>query len=258
MCVLRGAVAAAKLERSLHRIGRYRIHALHTGEGTPLVLLHGLSGSARWWRNNVPALAQHFRAHTPDLVGFGHSRNWGAQPSVPQMAEVLEQWLDINEIERAHLIGHSMGGQIAIHIAARWPTRVDKLVLVSAAGIPRDLTLTAVARLIAEIAPPRSWGKPAFLPTVAADALRAGPRSLLGAAHFLLRDDVRPLLPHIQASTLLVWGGLDPLTPVAAGEYMAAHIARARLIVFDHAAHMPMVDAPERFNREILQFLQDA
>jgi pimeloyl-ACP methyl ester carboxylesterase len=231
---------------------------MHTGEGPPLVLLHGLSGSARWWRHNVPALAEHFRTHTPDLVGFGHSRTWAAQPSMPQMAELLAQWLEINEIERAHLIGHSMGGQIAIHIAAQWPARVDKLVLVSAAGIPREMTASKVARFIAEIMPPRGWGKPAFLPTVAADALRAGPRSLLGAAHLLLRDDVRPLLARIQAPTLLVWGRLDPLTPVATGEYMAEHIANSRLLTFDDAAHMPMVDAAQRFNQEVLQFLLDA
>jgi pimeloyl-ACP methyl ester carboxylesterase len=248
-------VAADRLERSLHRVGRYRIHAFHTGEGNALILLHGLSGSARWWRNNVPALAEHFRTHTPDLVGFGHSRTWAAQPSIPMMAELLQQWLDINEIERAHIIGHSMGGQIAIHIAAKWPDRVNKLVLVSAAGIPRELSVGAFTRLVAEIVPPRSWGKPTFLPRIAADALRAGPRSLLGAAHLLLRDDVRPLLAHIRAPSLLIWGRFDPLTPLATGEYLAQHIADSRLVVFENAAHMPMVDAPQRFNQEVLQFL---
>jgi pimeloyl-ACP methyl ester carboxylesterase len=250
------AVAAATPERSLHRIGRYRIHALHTGAGSALVLLHGLSGSARWWRHNVPALAEHFRTHAPDLVGFGQSRSWTTRPSIPEMAELFEQWLDMNEIERTHLIGHSMGGQIAIHMAAKWPGRINRLVLVSAAGIPREMSLTAVTRFLAEIVPPRGWGKATFLPTVAADALRAGPRSLLSATSSLLQDDVRPLLPRISAPTLLVWGRLDPLTPLAHGEYMRDHIAESRLLVFDDAAHMPMVDAPERFNREVIAFLR--
>lgn len=249
-------MAAARPERTLHRIGRYRIHALHSGAGDALVLLHGLSGSARWWRHNVPALAQHFRTHAPDLVGFGYSRSWAAQPSIAAMAELIERWLDINHIQHAHLVGHSMGGQIAIHLAARWPARVDKLVLVSAAGIPRAISLSAVTRFLAEIVPPRRWGRPAFLPTVAADALRAGPRSLLSATQLLLRDDVRMLLPQIQAPTLLVWGRLDPLTPLAHGEYMHARISGSRLIVFENAAHMPMVDAPERFNHEVLDFLR--
>jgi pimeloyl-ACP methyl ester carboxylesterase len=246
------------LERSLERIDRYRIHALHTGEGDDLVLLHGLSGSARWWRNNVPALSQHFRTHTPDLVGFGRSKAWVAQPSIPQMARVVERWMDARSIERAHLIGHSMGGQIAIHIAAKSPHRIPKLVLVSAAGIPRHITMSAFARLIAEVVPPRRWGNPAFLPTVARDALRAGPRAMFGATSLLLRDDVRPLLGLIAAPTLLIWGKLDPLTPYLHGEFMADHIPNARLIAYDDAAHMPMVDCADRFNREVLAFLRDA
>lgn len=249
------AVAAAAPERSLHRIGRYRIHALHTGSGRALVLLHGLSGSARWWRHNVPALAEYFRTHTPDLVGFGQSRSWAAQPSIPEMADLLTQWLELNGIERTHLIGHSMGGQIALHIASQWPQRIDRLVLVSSAGIPRQLSLTAATRFLAEIVPPRRWGRPTFLPTVAADALRAGPRSLLSSASLLLRDDVRPILPRISAPTLLVWGRLDPLTPLAHGEYLHTHIEGSQLLVFDHAAHMPMVDEPERFNQEVVRFL---
>jgi pimeloyl-ACP methyl ester carboxylesterase len=248
-------MAATGAERTLTRIGRYRIHALHTGSGRALVLLHGLSGSSGWWRYNVPALAEHFRTHTPDLVGFGRSRGWLAQPTIPQMAELLWQWLDELKIERAHLIGHSMGGQIAIHMATMQPARVDRLVLVSAAGIPRQLSLVATARFIAEVVPPKRWGSPAFLPSIAADALRAGPRALLSATNYLLRDDVRPLLPQIASPTLLVWGRLDPMTPLAQGEEMARLIPGAQLMVFDDAAHMPMVDRPERFNREVLQFL---
>lgn len=248
-------MAAAKFERSLHRIGRYRIHALHCGAGAPLVLLHGLSGSSRWWRHNIPAFAERFRAHSPDLIGFGRSRTWVAQPSIAEMAEIVQQWLDINQIERTHLIGHSMGGQIAIHLAAHAPQRVQRLVLVSSAGVPRDLSFTALTRFVAEIIPPRAWGVPSFLPTIAADALRMGPRVFVSATNHLLRDDVRPLLARIQAPTLLIWGRLDPLTPISHGQIMAQHIKQSRLVVFDDAAHMPMVDQPARFNEETLRFL---
>ena len=249
-------MASHSLERSLHRFGRYRIHALHSGAGEALVLLHGLSGSARWWRHNVPAFAEHFRTHTPDLIGFGRSRAWVAQPSIAEMALVLEQWLDINEITQAHFIGHSMGGQIALHLAARAPARVRRLVLVSAAGIPRALNASELTRFLAEIMPPRAWGTPAFLPTIALDALRMGPRVFLSATRQLLHDDVRPLLPLITAPTLLIWGSFDVLTPLAHGEQMRAAIPHAQLIVFEGAAHMPMIDQPERFNDAVLQFLR--
>jgi pimeloyl-ACP methyl ester carboxylesterase len=248
-------VVVATPERSIERIGRYRIHALHTGTGDDLVLLHGLSGSSGWWRHNVPAFAAHYRTHTPDLVGFGRSKAWVAQPTIPDMAHILEQWMDAKNIRQIHLIGHSMGGQVAIHLATKIPDRIRKLVLVSSAGIPRHLKMTSLMRLLAEVVPPRRWGNPSFLPTIARDVLRAGPRAVLGATTLLLRDDVRPLLPLIQTPTLLIWGKLDPLTPFVHGEFMAQHIPGARLIAFDDAAHMPMVDRPERFNREVLDFL---
>lgn len=250
------AVAAASPERSQTRVGRYRIHALHTGTGADLVLLHGLSGSSGWWRYNIPAFAEHFRTHTPDLVGFGRSRSWVAQPSIPEMASLMLDWLEANDIARPHLIGHSMGGQIAIHLAAKHPDRINRLVLVSAAGIPRALSVVAAARFLAEIVPPKRWGSPGFLPSIAADALRAGPRALLTSTNYVLRDDVRPLLPRISAPTLLVWGKLDPMTPFANGEKMAQLIPHAKLIAFDDAAHMPMVDRPQRFNDEVLAFLR--
>jgi pimeloyl-ACP methyl ester carboxylesterase len=240
------------------QVGDYRIHALHTGTGDALLLLHGLSGSAGWWRHNVPAFAQHFRTHTPDLVGFGRSRGRIVQPSIADMARIVETWLDLQQIERTHLIGHSMGGQIAIHLATQSPQRIRNLVLVAAAGIPRALSMTAAARFIAELVPPRRWGNPAFLPTIAADALRAGPRALLRATSYILRDDVRPLLSKISAPVLLVWGRHDPMTPLTQGEYMAQHIPGARWLVFDDAAHMPMVDQPARFNEQVLQFLLNA
>lgn len=249
-------VVTARLERSVHRIGRYRIHALHSGTGDALVLLHGLSGSSRWWSHNVPAFAENFRTHTPDLVGFGRSRGWVAQPSIEEMSVILEKWLDINDIEHTHLIGHSMGGQIAIHLAARSPARIRRLVLVGAAGIPRELSFSALTRFIAEIIPPKAWGAPSFLPTVAADALRAGPRVFLAATNHLMRDDVRPLLPRITTPTVLIWGKLDPLTPFVHGQFMAEHIPNARLIAFADAAHMPMIDQPARFNEEVLRFLK--
>ncbi len=256
----RGVVRKSALiaERSLTHLGNYRVHALHAGTGAPLVLLHGLAASSRWWRYNVPALSEHFRVHAPDLVGFGRSRARTLAPAIPEMARLLWQWLDARQVGKTHLIGHSMGGQIAIHMATRQPARVQRLVLVSAAGIPREFSLVAAARLLAEIISPRRWGNPAFLPTVATDVLRAGPRSLLRAGLHILRDDVRPLLPQIKAPTLLVWGRQDPLTPLVHGQEMANAIPDAKLVVFEDAAHMPMVDRPEQFNREVLNFLLPA
>lgn len=226
------------------------------GSGPPVVLLHGLAGSSAWWRYTTPALARQFTTYAPDLVGFGRSRG-PLRATIADRAELLAEWMEAVGLPTSHIIGHSMGAQIAIHLAAAHPERIAKLVLVSAAGIPRPVAITQAARLLSEIIPPRAWGTARFIPRIAVDTLRAGPFSVARATASILLDDVRPLLPHITAPTLLVWGTLDALTPLRDGEYMNAHIPNARMLVVDGAAHMPMVDQPERFNTEVLGFLQE-
>lgn len=247
--------APERIERTRTRLDGFRLHALHTGAGDPLVLLHGLSGSHRWWRYTVPALRERHRVHLPEMVGFGGSRGSRRQPSIPEMAGVMIRWLDAMAVERTDFIGHSMGAQVGIHMAARWPDRVRRLVLVSAAGVPRPLTPVKLAELGTEFLRPAAWGRPLFLTTIAADAVRAGPRTLLRAMLHILGDDVRSLLPRVRAPTLLVWGAQDPLTPVADGRLMEELLPDARLVVIEDAAHNPMADRPEPFNRAVLEFL---
>lgn len=251
-----GRSGTEPLERRFLEVGGGRVHSVHAGTGPPLVLLHGLSGSYRWWRAAVPALTPHFTVHMPELIGFGSSRApFLRLPGIGGTADIVAEWMQAMGVARAAVVGHSMGGQIAIHIAAEHPERVERLGLVAAAGLPRALSRAEAWRLLSEVVPPRGWGRLDFLPTIARDALRAGPRVLGLALLNLLRDDVRPLLPRIQAPTLLIWGALDPLVPVSHGREMADTIPEARLVVLDRAAHNPMVDRPAEFNRQLLSFL---
>jgi len=245
------------VEQRWTQVGGFRVHSLHAGaSGAPgVVLLHGLSGSHRWWLKTIPALVDRFRVHVPELVGFGASRRAPHQPDIPEMAEVVLAWLSALGLERPHLVGHSMGGQVSLHMAAAQPDRFERLVLVSASGIPRARTVRELQRFVRELTTPRTWVRPRFAGTIVLDALRAGPRALTQAAQYILRDDVRPLLPRIRNPTLLLWGALDPLTPLAQGEAMARAIPDARLQVFPAAAHIPMVEWPDAFNRALLAFL---
>jgi pimeloyl-ACP methyl ester carboxylesterase len=238
-------------------VGEHSVHWLEFGRGPEcLALVHGLSGSTRWWSRNVQALSRRYRLLVPDVIGFGRSRAAGAIPAVPELAAVLAGWMsEAADGAPMHVVGHSMGGQLAIHVAARHPERIRRLVLVDAAGLPRPLNPRFLMRFAYDVLPPRRWGDPRFLPVIVGDALTAGPRVLLRALLHVLRDDVRPLLPRISAPTLVVWGARDALVPHAHGEQMRRAIPDARLLVLPGACHNPMVDRPEAFNRAVLSFL---
>jgi pimeloyl-ACP methyl ester carboxylesterase len=244
----------ARAEQRQTRVGEFRIHSEHRGAGASIVLLHGLSGSRRWWRFTAPVLARRFRVHVPELVGFGASGGGLRQPDIGEMAAVVAEWMRQVGADAPRLVGHSMGGQIALHVAVE-QVMPERLVLVDASGVPRSWTLSEAARLLAGVLPPRSWGTPSFVPIMATDALRAGPRALLQATRHLLADDVRPLLAHVSCPSLLIWGALDPLVPVSHGEILARGIAGSRLVVLRDAAHNPMADRPTEFNRVLLDFL---
>jgi pimeloyl-ACP methyl ester carboxylesterase len=231
------------------------VHALHTGGGEPVVLLHGLCGSHRWWRRTIPALRDSFRVHVPELIGFGGSRTTGHQPDITEVARLMIDWLEVMELDRIALVGQSMGAQIALHVAADAPQRVERLVLVSPAGVPRDLTPRAVVRLARDLVPPRGWGDPLFLPTIAADVLRTGPRVLLRATRHLLADDVRPLLARITCPTLVIRGEFDPLIPEAHAHMIAEGTPDGELVVLPGTAHNPMLDDAGAFNAALLDFL---
>ncbi len=249
----------AEARTRVTRIGGYEIHSLEYGSGTEdVILVHGLSGSSRWWARNIPALAQRYRVLIPDLIGFGRSpRPRGRLPSIDHLADVLGEWIRRVGKPEAHVIGHSMGGQLAIHLAAKHPEQVIRLVLVDAAGLPRPVTPRTVVRFAREIAPVWRWGDLSFVPVIVSDAWTAGPRTLLQAIGHILSDDVRPLLPRIRAPTLVLWGERDSWVPLAHGEEMHERIPGARFAILRHAAHNPMVDRPSDFNRTVIDFLSE-
>ena len=222
-----------------------------TGSGPPLILLHGLSGSGRWWGRNVPALAAHYRTYTVDLPGFGQSRRvrWSR---LDDTADRLADWIETEGLPRAHIAGHSLGGAVAARLASRHADRVDRLVLVAAAIQPfgtRPIARPAgVVRTI-------SRGSPGLAPMLVRDLLRSHPWSFVAATVDALQADWAPHLTGITAPTLVVWGEQDALTPLALGHGIAASLTDARLITLPDAGHNPMWECAEAFNAEVLRFL---
>ena len=115
---------SSRPERRRAKIGPATIAYEVAGTGLPVVLVHGLSGSSRWWRRNIGALTPYRRVYMVDLIGFGASRA-GQQFVLTEAASSLTGWMDQLGLERVGLVGHSMGGMIAAELAARAPPRRD-------------------------------------------------------------------------------------------------------------------------------------
>jgi pimeloyl-ACP methyl ester carboxylesterase len=222
------------------------------GEGPPLILIHGLSGSGRWWRQNVNFLAQEYHVYIIDLIGFGQGRR--QRFILHRMARIIAQWMDMLALERAILIGHSMGGFIAADLASNCPEKVERLVLVDAAALPLGRTdaQIAVGLIRALFEMPTS-----FLPILFGDALQAGPLTIWRAARELITSDISARLNRIQAPTLVVWGENDWLVPLQIGVRIYDRLEDASFVVLPRAGHNPMWDRPDVFNGVLDDFLRD-
>jgi pimeloyl-ACP methyl ester carboxylesterase len=224
-----------------------------TGSGPPLILLHGLSGSGRWWGRNVPFFASSFRTYAVDLPGFGASRrvHWSR---LDDTVDRLADWIAVEGLSQAHIAGHSLGGAVAARLAARHPERVDRLVLVDAAIRPEgkrpNLRATDVVQTV------RS-GVPGFAPLLVRDLLRCHPWSFVAATVDALQPDWESHLARIISPTLVVWGERDAITPLVLGRGIAETVTDARLIVLPNSGHTPMWECAEAFNTEVLRFLTD-
>ena len=242
-----------KIEKERVQIGPARIYYQVTGAGPPVVLIHGLAGSSRWWKRNIEALARQFRVYVIDLIGFGRSQGRHGF-ALNEAAELLAAWMERLGMGRAHLIGHSMGGVIAIDLAAQFPERVNHLVLVDAATFSFEHTLLQNVIGLAKTL----WYLPfSFLPVLFTDAYRAGPLTLWQAGRELLTTDTRATLSEIKDPVLIVWGERDAVVPVEIGERLHHELPGAEFVVLEGAGHTPMWDQPEAFNHAVLRFLAE-
>lgn len=235
-------------------VGNINMHYQVAGEGESLILIHGLSASSRWWVRNIPALTQHYLLYLLDLPGFGTMRHIHGSFVLDQVAAGIVSWMEAAGIPQSHLLGHSMGGYICLWIAAHYPERVKRLVLVSPAGLPhvRSITGYTLPLLTALRHMPL-----AFYSILVSDALRAGPTTILQAVQDLLTKDIRHSLPVISAPTLLIWGEHDSLVPPALGDILCQEIPHAQLLILKHAGHVAMFDQPAQFNTAVLKFLAE-
>jgi pimeloyl-ACP methyl ester carboxylesterase len=264
------------------------VNTMELGEGPALVFVHGLSGSWPNWLEQLPVLADERRVIALDLPGFGHSPMPREQLSISGYARLLERLLDQLGVDAAAVVGNSMGGFIAAELAIAFPQRVERLALVSAAGISTHQhpdvmravpTLTRLQRILtatgawvaskSEAVARRPRLRDAALEVVvrhpsrlpaalAAEQLRgAGKPGFLQGLQAVLDYDIRERLPEIACPTLIVWGEKDRLISVEDADVFAELIPNSRKVIFDDTGHMAMLERPAAFNALLRDFLSE-
>jgi pimeloyl-ACP methyl ester carboxylesterase len=271
------------------RLGSLVVNGSHVnyvemGEGPPLVLVHGLSGCWQNWLENIPRFARRHRVIAPDLPGFGESELPNEEISIPGYGRFLDAFLGAVGVERASLVGNSMGGFIAAEAAISHPSRVEKLVLVSAAGLVRvgnrqlyalermarlfhPLTAAFLARREHLVRRPglrrrMLYGVVRYPDRIAPEiayevASGAGKPGFLDALNAIWEYDFRDRLPEISVPTLILWGRNDRIVPVAGAYEYEQLIPNARREIFEDTGHVPMLERPARFNQLVEQFLNE-
>jgi pimeloyl-ACP methyl ester carboxylesterase len=232
--------------------GRRHVYFVE-GSGEPVVLIHGLSGSSRWWWRNIPDLAREFTVYLVDLPGFGEMRDERDGFSLSGAAEWLAAWMNELGIQPVHIIAHSLGGYIGVKLAIQHPELVDRLILVAPAGVPENKPLLGYSFSLLRAA--RDL-RSRFVSVFARDFIRAGPRTILRSARELLAADTTQDLKNITQPTLLIWGARDSMIPPTIGEVFRQEIPNSRLLVFERVGHVPMVDKHKEFNAAVGKFLR--
>jgi pimeloyl-ACP methyl ester carboxylesterase len=254
------------------------------GERSPVVFVHGLGGQWQNWLENIPRVAQERRVVALDLPGFGLSEMPRERISVPGYARVVDALSDELGLGRVAMVGNSMGGFVASEVAIQFPQRVERLVLVSAAGIssasisrrPVLLAGRVAAAVAAYTAAQQAWMAKRPHTRHAALALVArypgrlkpdfayeaffkgvGKPGFADALRASLEYDFRERLPEIRCPTLIVWGENDSIIPVRDAEEFERLIPDSRKLVMRDTGHVPMAERPETFNGLLLDFLAE-
>lgn len=249
-----------------------KIKYVEAGSGPVVVLLHGLGGNSTNWAFNTPALAQKFRVIVPDQVGFGQSDKPLVNYRIGTYVDFLDKFLAELKVERATLVGNSMGGWVAALYALRYPAKVERLVLADAAGFapPKEFDIDALAGLNPSTRDEmkRLAGLVFFNPLFKADAaidVLLAQRLSAGDGYTIQRlvesihrgdDMLDGKLSALKQPVLIVWGREDGLTPLAReGEKFKRELPSAQFVVFDDCGHVPQVEKAAEFNAAVMKFL---
>jgi pimeloyl-ACP methyl ester carboxylesterase len=251
-----------------------------SGDGPPIVFIHGLSGTWQNWLENLPYFAQKHRCIAMDLPGFGYSEMPAEKISISGYARQVDALCEQLELGRCIVVGNSMGGFVTAELCIRHPERVERACLAAAAGISitnlRRRPVLTGARIIGALGaasaaqnrfivthPRARWFFTNFVfrhplriaPDLMYEQVRgAGRPGFVDAMDALTDYDFRDRLPDIEAPTLIVWGEYDMLVPVEDAHEFERLIPQSRTVILEDTGHVPMLERPTKFN-ELLEEL---
>lgn len=256
------------------------------GSGPVLLLLHGIAGSSRTWRDVIPRLTDRFTVIAPDLTGHGHSEKPIGDYSLGAFASGIRDLLEVLSIDRATVIGQSFGGGVAMQLVYQHPERCERLVLVDSGGLGREVSwlLRLMALPGSEYVMPvifpsfvRDWGDNLFR-MIDERGIRMGRITEMWSAYASLAESenrqafartiksvIDPGGQTVSAMdrlylaspmpTLIIWGDRDDIIPVS--HAYAAHQAMpgSRLVIIEGVGHFPQIEAPEQFVDALVDFI---
>jgi 2-hydroxy-6-oxonona-2,4-dienedioate hydrolase len=218
----------------------------------PVVLVHGLGASTDYMLPTLARLAADFEVWAPELPGSGKSDKPRQVLNIQQLADTLAEWARVVGIPSAVFLGNSLGCQVIVDLAVRYPSLVDAAVLVGPTVDSRGHTMTrqmlrGLRDLIHE--PWSLWR------ILARDYLRTGTRRMYRTFRFALADDILRKCPNIRAATLIVRGGYDPIAPARWIEELARLIPNAEVAEISHGTHASNYTVPDELARVAREFI---
>jgi pimeloyl-ACP methyl ester carboxylesterase len=264
-----------------------RVAFRRSGAGPTLVLIHGITNSGQSWEPAMRLLARDFDVIAPDLPGHGESDRQRGDHSLGGHACVMRDLLHVLEVERATVVGHSLGGGVAMQFAYQFPDMVERLVLVGSGGLGREVSplIRSAALPFAEQVLPLLTARPlieagtvvaglvgrlgfkpgADLAEVSRGVASLGDTERRAAFVRTVRSVISPLGQRVTATdrlylaadlpTLIVWGDRDPIIPVEHGRAAHALLPSSQLEIFEGAGHFPQLDDPFRFAELVTEFV---
>ena len=270
------------------RVQGRAVNYVEMGSGPPLLFVHGLSGCWQNWLENIEEFASDHRVIAVDLPGFGQSEMPAKEISITCYAEAIDELMEELDIETARIVGNSMGGFIGAELAIQHPERVERLVLVAAAGLSIEsirterkkglrhraenivfFTLGHIASRSHQVAlRPRLRHALLMLvaahpqklpgPLAAQQVLGSGKPGFSDALEAMCRYPLRDRLEKIGCPTLIIWGDKDILVPVKDAAIFEELIPDSRKIIYKDTGHVSMMERPARFNSDVKAFLDEA